>query len=86
MSRKSENPPAIFSDSFTQRTSAAYFSGRKAALKVERRFGSTRRSRQRYIKNFPSRITCWPSNQMSKSRPTQSMCVLEAQFAPVCSA
>ncbi len=39
-----------------------------------------------YIKNFPSRITCWPSNQMSKSRPTQSICVLEAQFAPVCSA
>jgi hypothetical protein len=39
-----------------------------------------------YIKNFPSRITCWPLNQMSKSRPTQSMCVLEAQFAPVCSA
>ena len=27
-----------------------------------------------------------PSNQMSKSRPTQSICVLEAQFAPVCSA
>ena len=39
-----------------------------------------------YIKNFPSRITCWPLNQMSKSRPTQSICVLEAQFAPVCSA
>src|SRR5215472_19286061 len=45
-----------------------------------------RRSRHHYIKNFPSRMTCWPSNQMSKSRPTQSMCVLEAQFAPVCSA
>jgi hypothetical protein len=41
---------------------------------------------ENYIKNFPSRITCWPSNQISKSRPTQSMCVLEVQFAPVCSA
>ena len=39
-----------------------------------------------YTKNFPPRITCSPSNQTSKSRPTQSMCVLEAQFAPVCSA
>jgi hypothetical protein len=39
-----------------------------------------------YTKNFPPRITCWPSNQMSKSRPTQSICVLETQFAPVCSA
>src|SRR6478752_9419103 len=75
-----------FSDSFTQRTSASYFSDRKAALKAERRVESTRRSRQRYIKNLPSRITCWPLNQMSKSRPTQSICVLEAQFAPVCSA
>ena len=38
------------------------------------------------IKNLPRSITCSPSNQMSKSRPTQSMCVLETQFAPVCSA
>jgi hypothetical protein len=37
-------------------------------------------------KNFPRCITCSPSNQISKSRPTQSMCVLDLQFAPVCSA
>ena len=33
-----------------------------------------------YTKNFPPSITFSSSNQMSKSRPTQSMCVLETQF------
>ena len=113
-----------FSVSFTQRNSAAYFSGAKSALKRERSCGSisdrngsgpalsgaeashpTYFSRVRAIcaseikirtpwrcvppfhtKNLPRRITCSPLNQMSKSRPTQSICVLETQFAPVCSA
>ena len=39
-----------------------------------------------YTRNFPPFITCSPLNQMSKSRPTQSMWVLEIQLAPVCSA
>ncbi len=39
-----------------------------------------------HTRNFPSFITCSPLNQMSKSRPTQSMWVLENQLAPVCSA
>src|SRR6266404_6080693 len=38
-----------------------------------------------YIKNIPARMTGSPSNQMSKSRPTQSMCVFDFQSAPVCS-
>jgi hypothetical protein len=38
-----------------------------------------------YTKNLPPSITFSPSNQMSKSRPTQSMCVFDTHFAPVCS-
>src|SRR5438045_4889661 len=44
------------------------------------------RWRENHPRNFPLRIICSPSNQMSKSRPTQSMCVFELQLAPVCSA
>ena len=36
-------------------------------------------------RNLPERITCSPSNQMSKSRPTQSIWVFDFQSAPVCS-
>src|ERR1051325_5530979 len=39
-----------------------------------------------HTRNLPERTTCSLSNQMSKSRPTQSMCVFELQSAPVCSA
>jgi hypothetical protein len=41
---------------------------------------------QFHTRNFPARMIGSPSNQMSKSRPTQSMCVFEIQLAPVCSA
>jgi hypothetical protein len=42
-------------------------------------------ARRFYTKNFPPSMILSSSNQMSKSRPTQSMCVFETQFAPVCS-
>ena len=38
------------------------------------------------IRNSPRSMIWSPSNQMSKFRPTQSMCVVETQFCPVCSA
>src|SRR5439155_22283813 len=44
------------------------------------------RLRQDHTRNFPRCITCSPLNQTSKSRPTQSICVLESHLAPVCSA
>ena len=37
-------------------------------------------------RNFPLPMICSPSNQMSKSRPTQSMCVVDSHVWPVCSA
>src|SRR5579883_2984597 len=36
------------------------------------------------IMNFPPRMICSRSTQMSKFRPTTSMCVEEYHFAPVC--
>ena len=39
-----------------------------------------------HTRNLPARTIGSSSNQMSKSRPTQSMCVLDFQSAPVCSA
>src|SRR4029077_8878651 len=35
-------------------------------------------------KNFPSRMICWSSTQISNFRPTTSICVDESHSAPVC--
>jgi hypothetical protein len=62
------------------------FGSKMVQMERGRAVHGRRRLYEHYTKNFPFRITCSPSNQMSKSRPTQSMCVFEIQSAPVCSA
>ena len=46
---------------------------------------AAKRRLRRQIRNFPLPITWSPSNQMSKLRPTMSMCVVARHSAPVCS-